>query len=124
MTALRGSFGSISPDAVPSSCSYWPTVPKDIPPNAGDVFAVITMFVIRASAVAAVPNIDKAPTAMALVECKQAARFLMILPRLIIPARNVRERRVEHRTVLFEGSCTAFCAALICGARICFLTKL
>jgi len=66
ITALSGSFGAIPPDAVPSSCSYSPT----LPPNAGDVFAVITMPVIRASAVGAAPNNVKAATAMALVERK------------------------------------------------------
>ena len=70
ITALSGSFGAISPDAVPSSCSYSPTLPQDVPPNAGDVFAVITMPVIRASAVGAALNNVKAATAMALVERK------------------------------------------------------
>jgi len=41
-----------------------------VPPNAGDVFAVITMPVIRASAVGAALNNVKAATAMALVERK------------------------------------------------------
>ena len=66
ITALSGSFGAIPPDAVPSSCSYWPA----LPPNAGDISAVITMPVIRASAVGAAPNNVKAATAMALVERK------------------------------------------------------
>ena len=33
ITALRGSFGSTSPYAVPSSCSYCPTLPNEAPPK-------------------------------------------------------------------------------------------
>ena len=45
-------------------------IAKGCAANAGDVFAVITMPVIRASAVGAAPNNVKAATAMALVERK------------------------------------------------------
>src|SRR5436190_11608774 len=51
MTLLRGSLGSSSPVAVPRSFSYWPTVPKERPPNAGDCErASHVTLVMRASA--------------------------------------------------------------------------
>ena len=36
MMALRGSFGSSSPKAMPRSFSYWPTLPKERPSKVGD----------------------------------------------------------------------------------------
>src|SRR6267143_526381 len=51
ITLLRGSFGSSTPLAVPRSFSYWPTVPKERPPNAGDCErASHVTLVMRASA--------------------------------------------------------------------------
>src|SRR3989442_11269443 len=56
ITALRESFGSTSPNAVPSSISYCPTVPNEAPPKAGEVRAVMTSWVIRASAGSVMPE--------------------------------------------------------------------
>src|SRR6266850_181798 len=44
ISALRGSFGSSSPNARPASVSYWPAAPKDAPSNAGDTFFSTTIF--------------------------------------------------------------------------------
>ena len=49
MTALSGSLGSTSPDALPMMVSYGPTAPNDIPPKAG-VWLLIWNCVILASA--------------------------------------------------------------------------
>src|SRR5262245_10306975 len=53
MTAFWRSRGSTSPNARPTSLSYGPTVPNDAPPKVGDSTRVISMRVIRASAVPA-----------------------------------------------------------------------
>src|SRR5215831_7298197 len=52
MTALSGSSGSTSPKTSPTSFSYWPTLPKDLPSNVGDSTRVIEIRVTRASATA------------------------------------------------------------------------
>src|SRR5215467_481612 len=49
MIVLCGSLGSSSPNTRPASVSYCPALPKDAPPNAGDVFVSITILVTRAS---------------------------------------------------------------------------
>ncbi len=56
IAALSGSVGSISPKAVPSSCSYCPTFPNDAPPRAGEVRMSMTMLVIFALAGCAAQN--------------------------------------------------------------------
>src|SRR3990170_2217481 len=49
ITAFLGSVGSISPNALPTSFSYWPTPDHEYPPNVGDSSVVIRILVIRAS---------------------------------------------------------------------------
>src|SRR5919199_3454698 len=46
MTALRGSLGSASPYARPTSFSYWPTLPNERPSNVGDSTRVMSRRVI------------------------------------------------------------------------------
>ena len=64
ITALRGLLGSTSPNARPTSFSYWPTAPNDTPSNVGDSTRVITILVMSASANGVHPRV-KASTAMA-----------------------------------------------------------
>jgi hypothetical protein len=47
MTAFRGSVGSTSPYARPTSFRYCPTFPKERPSNVGDSTRVISRRVIR-----------------------------------------------------------------------------
>src|SRR6266851_4786978 len=62
ITALRGSLGSISPNARPTSFSYGPTSPNDTPPNVGDSTRVIWIRVMLARASIATPNKSAKPT--------------------------------------------------------------
>ena len=64
ITALRGSWGSTSPNARPTSFSYWPTAPNDMPSNVGDSTRVITILVMSASANGVHPT-EQASTAIA-----------------------------------------------------------
>src|SRR5712691_1116506 len=50
MTAFLGSDGSTSPNARPTSFSYCPTVPNEVPSNVGDSMRVISIRVMRACA--------------------------------------------------------------------------
>src|SRR3984893_12014975 len=58
ITALRRSFGSISPMAVPLICSYGPAEPNERPAKIGVVCWEMTIFVTRASTeqIAAIEN--------------------------------------------------------------------
>src|SRR5437870_5390955 len=50
MTAFFGSLGSSSPNAFPTIFSYCPTPGHEYPPNVGDSFAVIWIFLTFACA--------------------------------------------------------------------------
>src|SRR5437762_13294121 len=77
MTVLSWSFGSISPEVVPSSCSYCPTLPNFAPSNAGEVLVVIGMLVIRASAGAPTQISGTSPAARAQPGRRSKARSSM-----------------------------------------------
>ena len=64
ITALRGSSGSTSPNARPTSFSYSPTAPNETPSKVGDSTRVITILVMSASANGVHPTV-RASTAMA-----------------------------------------------------------
>src|SRR5207253_1824185 len=56
ITELRRSLGSSSPEARPRNFSYVPTVPKLVPSNVGDCTEVMSIRVMRASAVVVAAN--------------------------------------------------------------------
>lgn len=60
--AFRGSAGLTSPNARPTSFSYWPTSPNDVPSNVGDSTRVMSMRVMRASARIGAPSVTTSET--------------------------------------------------------------
>src|SRR5471032_1041295 len=78
MIALRGSFGSSSPNARPATVSYWPAGPNAAPSKAGDTFFSMTIFLTRAAAGEA--SASEAATRMAVNE---TARRMFIVVRIL-----------------------------------------
>src|SRR5581483_2081716 len=91
MTALRELSGSSSPNARPTSFSYCPTSPNDVPPKVGDWTLSIMIFVIMVAAhCAGVCRTTAAPT-----RCAAALQCAPLLP----PATDLLPRQPPHRPV-------------------------
>src|SRR5215470_1991037 len=80
MMALTGSLGSTSPMIWPLMRSYCPTLPKLLPPKAGDSVLVITTWVTRACAGTAHSMTPVSERQHAMAATEYADVFMQTLP--------------------------------------------
>src|SRR4030095_1901475 len=83
MTAFSGSFGSTSPNATPVRVSYCPTLPNEAPPKAGDVFVLMTICVILASAGLPIPKRAMASEIKNTARATRGRRIGSVIPGML-----------------------------------------